>query len=81
MKEKLHEKREKMLHATYDLIKAAYDERRYPPSIREICVELGIGSTSTVHGYISELEDRGLLVVHHRTNRGLILTNTPWIES
>ncbi len=33
----------------------------YPPSIREICSALNIKSTSTVHGYISSLEEKGKL--------------------
>lgn len=68
------EKRECKIQAVYDMIRTAYDEHCYPPSIREICIELGVGSTSTVHRYIAELENRGLLVVHHGINRGLQLT-------
>ena len=29
----------------------------YPPSVREICKEVGLSSTSTVHGYLHRLED------------------------
>ena len=32
-----------------------------PPSIREICADLSIKSTSTVHGHLQRLEKKGLL--------------------
>ena len=47
MKKKFQE-REERIQAVYAMIKDAYDQRRYPPSIREICQELGINSTSTL---------------------------------
>ena len=33
----------------------------YPPSVREICKEVGLSSTSTVHGYLHRLEDLGYI--------------------
>lgn len=67
------QEREEKIQAVYDMIKAAYDESRYPPSMREICRELGINSTCTIHRYISELENRSLIIVHRGVNRGIIL--------
>ena len=58
MKKKFKEREEK-IQAVYAMIKDAYDQRRYPPSIREICQELGINSTSTIHAYLTEIENRG----------------------
>lgn len=36
-------------------------ERGYPPSVREICQAVGLKSTSTVHGYLTRLEKKGLI--------------------
>ena len=33
----------------------------YPPSVRDICAETGIKSTSTVFSYIKRLEEKGYL--------------------
>jgi len=56
---KTQQQREEKIQAVYAMIKDAYDQRPYPPSIREICQELGINSTSTIHAYLTELENRG----------------------
>jgi repressor LexA len=40
----------------------AHTERLgYPPSIREIGEAVGLKSTSTVHGYLSRLKDKGYI--------------------
>ena len=36
-------------------------KKGYPPSVREICVAVGLKSTSTVHGHLSRLEKKGLI--------------------
>ena len=46
--------------AVYHYICQRIDEG-YPPTIREICSELGIRSTSTVHRYINRLAEEGYL--------------------
>ena len=45
----------------YQFIKTYTDEHGYPPSVREICVAVGLKSTSTVHGHINRLKSKGLL--------------------
>lgn len=45
----------------YDFIKKHQQQKGYPPSVREICVAVGLKSTSTVHGHIERLERKGLL--------------------
>lgn len=42
-------------------IKLEIVEKGYPPSVREICKAVGFKSTSTVHGHLSSLEDRGYI--------------------
>jgi repressor LexA len=45
----------------------------YPPSVREICKEVGLSSTSTVHGYLHRLEDQGFIRRDPTKNRTIEL--------
>ena len=45
----------------YEFIKSQVRDKGYPPSVREICVAVGLSSTSTVHGHLSRLEKKGLI--------------------
>lgn len=47
--------------AILSYIKQAVNSRGYPPSVREIGDAVGLTSTSTVHGHLSKLEQRGLI--------------------
>ncbi len=42
-------------------IKEVSTDRGYPPSVREICLAVGLKSTSTVHSHLSKLEDKGYI--------------------
>lgn len=53
-----NDRQEKIL----EYIKSEVQRRGFPPSVREICVAMGIKSTSTVHGHLRRLENRGLLI-------------------
>jgi len=33
----------------------------YPPTVREICLQVGLNSSSTVHGYLCRLKEKGKL--------------------
>lgn len=44
-----------------DFINSFNEENGFPPTVREICKELGIKSTATVYDYINELRDKGYL--------------------
>ncbi len=37
------------------------EERGFAPSVREICSAVGLSSTSTVHGHLSRLEEKGYI--------------------
>ena len=43
------------------VIKRNVTEKGYPPSVREIGEAMGFSSSSTVHGYLKRLENRGYL--------------------
>lgn len=45
----------------------------YPPSVREICKEVGLSSTSTVHGYLNRLESLGYIRRDPTKNRTIEL--------
>lgn len=44
------------------------------PSVREICDEVGLSSTSTVHHHLKSLEEKGLIVREHGVNRCIQIT-------
>lgn len=45
-----------------------------PPTVREICRETGINSTSTVHSILTALEDMGYIVIDRKNSRGIRLS-------
>ena len=57
MSENLSEKEKSIL----TVIKNNVSEKGYPPSVREIGQAVGLSSSSTVHGYLKKLEDKGYL--------------------
>ena len=46
--------------AVYEYIKQRIEETGVPPTMKEICDDLGLGSTSTAHRYVETLIDLGL---------------------
>lgn len=44
-----------------------------PPTVREICKESGIKSTSTVHGILTSLEEKGYIIRRSGNSRGIML--------
>ncbi|MBQ2580581.1 MAG: transcriptional repressor LexA [Ruminococcus sp.] len=56
----------------YDLIRRSIEEG-YPPTVREICAQLGFRSTSTAHRYIASLTKKGLIEKGDNQNRAIRL--------
>lgn len=56
-----------------EFMKAEIAEKGYPPTVREICKELGIKSTSTVHKDLKNLEAEGLIKKDPSKPRALML--------
>ena len=54
-------KREERLMQIYEYIRRRILEDGYPPTVREIGAAVGLSSTSGVHAYIKQLEDKGYL--------------------
>lgn len=44
-----------------EFIKSRVKAKGYPPSVREIGLAVGLKSSSTVHGYLKRLEDKGYI--------------------
>lgn len=44
-----------------DCIKQSLREKGYPPSVRELCIAVGLSSTSTVHSHLNTLEKKGFI--------------------
>ncbi len=55
--EQLTTKQEQILN----FIKDVLNTKGYPPSVREICLAVGLKSTSTVHSHLSKLEEKGVI--------------------
>ncbi|MBQ3195780.1 MAG: transcriptional repressor LexA [Clostridia bacterium] len=47
--------------AVFKYIRSTIRNYGYAPSVRDICAAVGIKSTSTVHGYIKRLEEKGYI--------------------
>jgi SOS-response transcriptional repressor LexA len=47
--------------AVLEAILTFTEEKKYPPSIRELCDILNLKSSSTMHGYLERLKLRGLV--------------------
>ena len=46
-----------ILQYIYDTV----EKKKFPPTVREICEAVNLSSTSTVHGHLARLENKGLL--------------------
>lgn len=57
----------------YDYLKECSENGRVP-SVREICENTGLSSTSTVHYHLKHLEDKGYIVREHGVNRCIQIT-------
>ena len=63
----------------FHYIKSFLLEKGYPPSVREIGKAVGLKSSSTVHGYLSRLEENGLIKRDPTKPRAIdILDEKPW---
>ncbi|NGP44046.1 transcriptional repressor LexA [Bacillaceae bacterium SIJ1] len=51
----------KRQQAILDFIKENVQTKGYPPSVREIGEAVGLASSSTVHGHLARLEEKGMI--------------------
>ena len=45
----------------FNYISECVEKNGYAPSVRDICAAVGIKSTSSVHGYLHRLENKGYI--------------------
>lgn len=57
MEQTLTAKQEQILNC----IKQSLRDKGYPPSVRELCLAVGLSSTSTVHSHLNTLERKGYI--------------------
>lgn len=63
-----------------DFIRREIDDKSYPPSVREICLAVGLKSTSTVHAHLNRLEEEGYIRRDATKPRALELTDTATVR-
>ncbi len=54
-----------------DYIKDRIDSDGFPPTIRDICKDLKISSTATVHYYLKKLENKNVIIRQGHMNRAI----------
>ncbi|RMC24511.1 MULTISPECIES: transcriptional repressor LexA [unclassified Lactobacillus] len=70
MTTKQSSKQLQILQYIYDTVQ----KRGFPPTVREICHEVDLSSTSTVHGHLARLQRKGLLIKDATKPRALEIT-------
>ncbi len=68
------EKLTKSEKRVYEYLSEYIDSRGFSPSVRDIASALGFASSSTVHLYLSRLEDKGYIERTQKKSRSLRLT-------
>ena len=63
------------LYMVLSFINRYADENGFPPTVRDICGELGIKSTATAYDYVNRLKEMGLLQKADRKKRAVVLKN------
>ena len=70
---------DKRMEQIYKVIKEQLMKKGYPPSVREIGKEVGLKSSSTVHGYLNQLEAAGFIRRDPTKPRAIdLLEDKPW---
>lgn len=59
----------------YEYLVNYIEEEGYPPTVREICRDLGFSSTSTAQYYLKKLEDKNLISCGGAKNRAITIKN------
>lgn len=67
---------EENLEKLVKFIKKYVSENSFPPTVRDMCEELSISSTSTIFYYLNKLEERNLIRRSKSKNRAIELIQT-----
>ncbi|MDE6605705.1 MAG: transcriptional repressor LexA [Clostridia bacterium] len=74
-KSKTIEKTAEKCAKTLDFIKEFVEKNGYPPTVREICNNVGFKSTASAQYYLDKLEDQGEIRKGNNKNRAIELVN------
>ena len=66
---------------TYDYLVSYIDKFGYPPTIREICINVGLDSTSSAVYHLKKLEKMGKITRSNNKNRAIELTDRQNVNS
>lgn len=66
---------------TYDFIVSYLEDKKYPPTIREICDKLHLDSTSSAVYHLKKLEKLGKITRSNNKNRAIELTDKSTISN
>lgn len=61
----------------FEILRYIYEtveDRGFPPTVREICAAVNLSSTSTVHGHLSRLENKGYILKDPSKPRAIEVT-------
>ena len=59
------------LNELLEYLNSFVDTNGYPPTVREICADMGFKSTATAYTYLEKLKNRGLISKSESKNRAL----------
>ncbi len=62
-------------------IKDRIESDGFPPTIRDMCKDLKISSTATVHYYLKKLENKGVIVRQGNMNRAIKIVEEDQLQS
>lgn len=65
----------------YNFLIKYITENGYAPSIREICIAVGLKSTSTVHHHLSVLEDMGKIEMKQNQTRAIKVVGYEFVKA
>lgn len=74
-KSKTIEKTAEKCEKTLNFIKEFVDTNGYPPTVREICTNVGFKSTASAQYYLDKLEDQGEIRKGDNKNRAIEIVN------
>lgn len=76
-KSKTIEKTAEKCSLTLEFIKDFVDKKGYPPTVREICSQVGFKSTASAKYYLDKLEEQGAIRKGDNKNRAIEIVEKP----
>lgn len=64
----------------FDFINEFQDKNGYPPTVRDICIGVGLRSTATVFTHLKNLEEKGVLNKSSSKNRAISVVKEPSVN-